>query len=126
MQRVVHFEVFVDDPARASKFYKEIFGWKFEKYAPMEYWMVTTGDKKAIGINGGFAKRTRKDMTTVNTIDVKDINATIRSIKAKGGKLVGKVNEIPNVGLMAYCKDTEGNQFGIIEMRPKPARRSKK
>ncbi|HIH50280.1 MAG: VOC family protein [Candidatus Micrarchaeaceae archaeon] len=123
MPRVVHFEVFVDDPARASKFYKDIFGWKFEKYAPMDYWMVTTGDKKSPGINGGFARRDSKERTTVNTIDVKDIDATIKRVKAKGGKLVGKVNEIPNVGRMAYCRDTEGNQFGLIEMAQKPRSR---
>lgn len=41
------------------KFYKDIFGWKFEKWnGPMEYWILTTGDEKEPGINGGLAKNT--------------------------------------------------------------------
>jgi len=42
MPRVSHFDIPVDDPVRAQKFYKKVFDWKFEKWdGPMDYWMRT-------------------------------------------------------------------------------------
>ena len=32
MPRVIHFELSADDPARAVKFYDEVFGWKTQKW----------------------------------------------------------------------------------------------
>ncbi len=32
MPRVVHFEIHADDPERAVRFYKKVFGWKIEKW----------------------------------------------------------------------------------------------
>jgi len=29
MSRITHFDIPADDPARAQKFYKEVFDWKF-------------------------------------------------------------------------------------------------
>ncbi len=31
MPRVVHFEIHIDEPDRAAKFYKELFGWEIVK-----------------------------------------------------------------------------------------------
>jgi uncharacterized protein len=46
-----------------------VFGWKFQKWdGPMEYWMVTTGDEKEKGINGGISKRGESGMPNMNTI----------------------------------------------------------
>lgn len=71
MPRPCHFDLGADDPKRAMKFYKDIFGWKFEKWADgqMEYWMITTGKKKKDGINGGLSKRDPEAMPNMNTID---------------------------------------------------------
>ena len=30
---IVHFEIPADDPARATKFYRELFGWEIQKWA---------------------------------------------------------------------------------------------
>ena len=58
MPRVVHFDISVDDPERAIKFYTEVFGWKVQKWeGPMDYWLITTGDPGEPGIDGGLAKR---------------------------------------------------------------------
>jgi uncharacterized protein len=37
------------------------------------------------------------------------------TIKGAGGKLVTEKMTVPGVGWMAYCVDTEGNQFGIMQ-----------
>ena len=58
MRRVVHFEIFTDDPETVQPFYRDIFGWTFKKFegGPIEYWLVTTGDDKDPGINGGMTQ----------------------------------------------------------------------
>ncbi|MBA3318363.1 MAG: VOC family protein, partial [Gemmatimonadales bacterium] len=30
---IVHFEIPADDPERAAKFYRELFGWQIDRYA---------------------------------------------------------------------------------------------
>ena len=70
MSRVIHFELYADEPERAAKFYQEAFGWKTEKWdGPMDYWLAKTGDA-ARGIDGGITKRKDPAATTVNTIAV--------------------------------------------------------
>ena len=32
MQRVIHFEIYTDDPEAVQPFYEDVFGWKFEKF----------------------------------------------------------------------------------------------
>lgn len=45
MNRVVHFEIHAEDPARASKFYTNVFGWEITQWGEMQYWMVMTKGK---------------------------------------------------------------------------------
>jgi uncharacterized protein len=116
MPRPVHFDLTVDNPERAMKFYKEIFGWKFEKWnGPMEYWMVTTGDEKEPGINGGLSKRDESGMPNMNTIGVSSVDKFSKMVEDKGGKVLMPKSPIPGIGWFATCQDTEGNTFGIIE-----------
>ncbi len=45
MPRVVHFEIYADQPERAIKFYQDVFGWNFQKWnGPYDYRLVTTGE----------------------------------------------------------------------------------
>ena len=115
MSRVIHFEIPASDPERASAFYKKVFGWTIEKWpGPMEYWMVTTGAEGTPGINGGLMKNTDVK-TTTNTIDVDSVDVAIAAVKSAGGKLVMPKTPIPTVGYFAYCQDSEGNLFGVMQ-----------
>jgi len=49
------------------------------------------------------------------TIDVEDIDRTIRAITANGGSLATPKFHIPDVGTVAYFRDTEGNVAGVIQ-----------
>ena len=116
MLRPIHFDLTVDDPDRAMTFYRDIFGWKFEKWnGPMEYWMVTTGDEKEPGINGGLSKRGDSGMPNMNTIGVSSVDKFSKMVQDKGGKVVMPKTAIPGMGWIETCQDTEGNTFGIIE-----------
>lgn len=114
MPRVVHFELPSDDPKRAVAFYKKVFGWKIERWKRHDYWMVTTGTGKALGIDGAIMPRAQQK-TTVNTIDVPSVDKFTAKIVSAGGKVVAPKMTVSGVGYMAYCKDTEGNVFGLME-----------
>jgi predicted enzyme related to lactoylglutathione lyase len=115
MPRVCHFEINSDDVERASGFYRDVFGWKIEKWeGPFDYWTIKTGDGE-MGIDGGMMKRPHPGASTVNTICVSSVDEYVQKITAKGGSVVMDKTPIPGVGYMAYCKDTEGNPFGLME-----------
>ena len=117
MARVVHFELYTDDPEAVRPFYQDVFGWKFEKFGgPLEYWLVTTGEGKEPGINGGLARpRQGQSPGTLNTIGVALLDQSIKKIEERGGKICVPKMAIPGVGWLAYAEDPAGNVFGIIE-----------
>ncbi len=122
MPRVVHFEIAADDPERAIAFYQDVFDWKFEKWqGPMQYWLVTTGPEDEPGIDGGLAKREDPTTGTENTIDVDSVDECLARIEAHGGKVVRPKGAVPGVGWLAYCEDTEGNRFGLMQSDPDAA-----
>ena len=115
MSRVIHFEIPASDPERASAFYQKMFGWKIEKWpGPTEYWLVNTGAEGTPGINGGLMKNTNVK-TTTNTVGVESVDKAIAAATKAGGKLVMPKTPIPGVGYFAYCEDTEGNLFGVMQ-----------
>lgn len=114
MPRVIHFEIQADEPERAAEFYKNVFGWKIDKWeGPQEYWLATTGEEGDPGINGAITKRVHPG--TTNTIDVPSVDEYVKKIEESGGKATTPKTAIPGIGYFAYCEDTEGNAFGIME-----------
>jgi len=116
MSRVIHFEVPADNPERAVDFYKKVFGWNFQKWdGPQEYWLVSTGPDTQPGINGGLLRRQHPGAGTCNTISVASLDQAVASVTQHGGKNVVPKMAIPGVGHLAYCSDTEGNVFGLLQ-----------
>jgi hypothetical protein len=120
MNRVVHFEIHAEDPARACAFYEAMFGWRFDQFGEMDYWLIYTGPPDQPGINGGLHKRVGAQepaavMSYVCTVDVDDLDGMINRVAAEGGSHLVEKKAIPQVGWFAYCKDTEGNIFGLIQ-----------
>ncbi len=122
MPRVVHFEIGVDDPKRALKFYTDVFGWKVNQWqtpqGPMDYWLVMTGEAPEPGIDGALMPRSNYPQPVVNTISVPSVDDFAAKIQAAGGQVVQPKMPIPGIGWLATCKDTEGNTFGIMESDP--------
>ena len=119
MPRVVHFEINSDNPERAVGFYTNVFGWKIEKWAgPLDYWLVMTGEQGEPGIDGAVTVRQDSPETTVNTIDVDSVDECVAKIVEHGGTILAPKMAVSGVGWMAYCKDTEGNTFGLMQSDP--------
>lgn len=115
MGRVVHFEILVDDPDRASRFYRDALGWEIKTVqGPQSYRLVSTGPNEIPGINGGILGR-QFPQAVINTVQVESLKETVARIEKAGGKKVLGPNAVPGVGIHAYCVDTEGAIFGILE-----------
>ena len=103
--------------ARAVSFYQHVFGWEIRKWdGPNDYWVVITGeDAEQPGINGGILDSRDSFAGSVNLVDVPALdNALLRVVEA-GGVIIHSRSTIAGVGFVAYCRDSEGNPFGLIE-----------
>jgi hypothetical protein len=125
MSRVIHFDIYADDPERASAFYEKAFGWKFKKWegdVGMDYWLIMTGDEKSPGIDGGMSKREKEWSKAVSdgaiTIGVENIDAAIGKVEENGGEIVMKKMGLSTVGWFASFRDTEGNRLSLMQSDP--------
>jgi uncharacterized protein len=124
MDRVVHFEIPAENLERAKKFYSENFGWKLNQLGPEvgNYVLVHTGPTDAEGmpqdrafINGGMMPRDPSASSPVLVIAVADADRAVEQVTKSGGRLVGEILDIPNVGRYARVEDTEGNVIAVIK-----------
>ena len=125
MDKVVHFELPMDDQERAKGFYGSVFGWQLQtmQMGEGDYTIAMTtpvDDKTQVptepgAINGGLTRREGPVSQPVITIGVDAIDDTLKQIEAAGGNVVQARTEIPNMGAFAYFTDTEGNVMGLWE-----------
>ena len=66
-------------------------------------------------INRGMVKRDERTPAPVITIDVDDIDQSLKEIETGGGSTVTPRTAIPGMGAFAYFKDPEGNVLGLWE-----------
>lgn len=125
MDKVVHFEIPVDDLERAKTFYGSIFGWELvtTPIGDGEYTLVTTTPvdesrtTESGGINGGMMQRSEVTPYPVITIGVESVDDALKQVEASGGAVVTPKTPIPGMGAFAYFTDTEGNVMGMFEVR---------
>jgi uncharacterized protein len=135
MNRVVHFEIHAKDMDKMEKFYKDVFGWEFQHLGSEfgNYRLVMNGpgpDEIAggkvtmenVGINGGMMERKGELPQNgapvnafVNVIGITNIDETLAKIVPAGGSMALDKMDVPGVGIVAYCKDPDGNIFGVIQ-----------
>lgn len=123
---IVHFEIPADQPERAAKFYRDLFGWDVKQYegsaaGGIEYWMVKTvptdaeGRPVRLGVNGGLMRRMFPGQAPVNYISVAKVDEFARKAERLGAKVVMPKSPVPGMGWFAQLADTEGNVFAIWE-----------
>ena len=120
---VVHFEIPADDPERAARFYRELFGWQIDRWegasGGMEYWMVRTvptdaqGHPSQPGVNGGLMRRMFPGQAPVNYVSVASVDDFVRKAERLGAKVLMTKTPVPAMGWFAQLKDTEGNVFAV-------------
>ncbi len=111
---VVHWELGAKDAAKMGAFYGELFGWKIEHNAAMNYRMVDTGDQ---GLGGGIRQNDKVSMPPYVTfyVQVDDLQAYLDKVEQLGGKTMVPPTVIPNMGAFALFTDPEGQMLGLFK-----------
>ncbi|MCY4367708.1 MAG: VOC family protein [Chloroflexi bacterium] len=116
MPRVVHFQMYADNPSRAERFYADVFDWELNQWAGDDtFWLINTGDDSQPGINGGMLVRPEPSATTTVVMQVPSVDEYSERITGAGGTVTIPKFAIPGVGYAAYFIDTEGNPIGIFQ-----------
>ena len=106
MPRVIHFEIPVDDPERAVRFYAGVFGWRLERWEPFDYWLAYTGEGP--GIDGALKPREEAGEGTTNTVEVPDLEEAMAKVAGSGGEVLSEIMTVPGVGRFARCRGPGG------------------
>lgn len=117
---VVWFELYVDDMARARRFYESVFGVKLtqiETPTPgMEMWGFPMEQGKA-GAGGALARmegaRPNGGLGTLVYFACEDCAVEARKAAQYGGKIFKDKFPIGQYGAIALVHDTEGNLIGL-------------
>jgi predicted enzyme related to lactoylglutathione lyase len=110
---VSHIEIPTANTGASSQFYNEVFGWQIATNPTYNY---TTFEAEG-GLRGGFAAPTEpsyKPDRLMVYLATDDIDATLATIEAHGGKTEHAKTEIPGVGTWAIFSDPAGNHIGLF------------
>jgi len=117
---IQHIEWTTSDPQRLRKFFGKVFDWEFHDAMP-GYTMIE-------GVGGIFA-RPDPQMPIVITpyVNVADLAATEKKVKAGGGQIHKSKQEVPGMGWFTLFSDPDGNIMGLwqpmAKRRAVPARK---
>jgi predicted enzyme related to lactoylglutathione lyase len=113
------FEIPVSNLERATKFYTNILGSKFEPMEAMGLRMASFPMERG-GVGGslvqgdGYAPTTEGVRVYLNGGE--DLNTVLRKVEAAGGKIAQPKTSIGENGFLAFFIDTEGNRVGLHSM----------
>jgi hypothetical protein len=81
----------------------------------MDYWLVSTGPAAEPGIDGAIFRRSPEWGDYVTTIAVESLDDSIAAVEAAGGTIVLPRQAVPGIGWLAYFRDPQGTQFGMLQ-----------
>jgi len=113
---IVHYEIPARNPAKLSKFYASVLGWKFSdsKMPGMKYWLIKTSAKTQLP-SGGMYKKMKKDTGPRTYLSVKNIDVSAKKLRKNGGKILVPKQAIPGMGWSVIATDIEGNPMGLFQ-----------
>jgi predicted enzyme related to lactoylglutathione lyase len=119
----VWFEIYVQDMARAKKFYEAVFGLtltRLESPIPdMELWSFPM-QENAPGATGALVRMEGKDPGGGGTLiyfSCADCGVEAAKAAASGGRVFREKFPIGQYGFIALVFDTEGNMIGLHSMQ---------
>lgn len=110
-RNIVHVEIPAANVEAAGKFYQELFGWKLQHMAEMNYTMWEDGS----GAGGGFPQVSDESPAgqVLIYIDSENIEADLKKAEKLGGKVIHSKAEIPSTGWFGIFQDPTGNVIGL-------------
>lgn len=106
-----HFEIPVDDIARAQSFYRTVLGYEYEPWGDE---MGMLRQPQGEGADGDLHLRgAATHVTVVFTVD--RIEDTVAAAVANGGEQLGDIQPLSENSRWVYIRDSEGNLIGLYD-----------
>jgi len=114
--RISHFEIPAHQPEALSKFYGDLFGWKFEKVPVpgVDYWLCDAAENGP-GISGAVMQRQNAQQPWMNYVNVGSIDTVIEKATQLGATVALPKMPVPGNRAIAAIIDPQGNIFGLLE-----------
>lgn len=119
MSRLSHFAINADDVDAALRFYGDTFGWRFDPWGPPGFHRLAADDPAGPGVTA--AVQLRRDLVPGRptngfecTFAVDDVDRTVASALAVGGRVLMAPSMIPGVGRLVWLADPSGNVVGAM------------
>lgn len=115
MNHFGHIEIPVMDLNEGKKFFKSVFGWKFEEIPDINYVMLKTDHKP----NGGLFKVRRMPKSgQVNVyIEVNNINKILQKVRKAGGAVIVRKTSLGSMGWFATFSTPDGCHLSLWQRR---------
>lgn len=113
---VAHIELSTQDAVASGKFYNEVFGWEIATN-PVHNYVIFQAES---GLRGGFAdpkEPTYEPGGVLVYLETDDVDATLATIEAHGGKTEHPKVTIPNIGEWAIFRDPAGNRLALFKSK---------
>ncbi len=111
------FEIPVTDMARAKTFYEHVFDLELEEHQTGPLLMAWFPmEENFIGAGGSLVKGEGYEPSPDGVLvyfTAPDIDATLSSVREKGGTVIAEKTGIGEYGFIAMIEDSEGNRIGL-------------
>ena len=108
-----HWELLVNDVAKAREFYSSVFDWEFDESSFPGYVLIKTGADPGGGM---YPKPEMAPGYTLNTYFLTDdIEASLAKATAKGATVMMPKTPIEGVGHWAMFADPDGIPIGLLQ-----------
>ena len=119
-QPVVHFEILGKDGPALRSYYADLFGWKFDNSAPMDYGTVDGKDNGSEGnmsIGGGIGSAPEGYGGHVTFyVAVPDVEAALQKAETLGGsRMMGPETVMEGIEIGQFS-DPEGHLVGVVKV----------
>ena len=111
MAKMEHFEIPVDDIARAQPFYTSVLGFDYEPWGDEMGMLRQPHDE---GVNGDLHLRGETPLPSV-VFTVDRIEETVSLAVAYGGRQLGEIQPLSENSRWGYIDDSEGNIIGLLD-----------
>jgi len=108
--RFVWHDLNTRDPNGATRFYGELFNWKFEKGEGSPYLHIKAGEKMIGGVRQ-MGPNEPGPTSWLGYIACDDVAAVVNKISGAKGKVLMPTTNMPNVGTFAVVADPTGGVF---------------
>jgi uncharacterized protein len=111
-------ELVTTDPAAATNFYTQLFGWTTQEFPMPEFTYTVVSAAGANTGQGGIMPLppSAKGMPPawISYVTVDNVDTTAKQAEKLGGKIIVPPRDIPEVGRFAVIQDPQGAAIAII------------